>query len=100
MSKLTASKIIEALQNDNISVEEFAHMDYTPNSEIGKVEEVDSYGGEDMGSEWYSVQYFEKHGVYLKVEGYYQSYSGTDFEDWNSSVSEVKPVEKVVTVYE
>ena len=67
---------------------------------LGEIEIVDSYGGEDMGSTYYSIKYFKKHGIYIKVSGFYQSYSGTTFGDWDEACGEVKPVTKTVTVYE
>lgn len=83
-------------------VDEFAYdlgsnKDIT--KEIGKMKEVQQNGGEDQGSNWFSIKYFPKHDIYIKVSGYYQSYSGITFDGW-SDVSQVKPVEKTVTVYE
>lgn len=62
-------------------------------------EEVEQYGGEGQGDTWYSVKYFPDHNIYLKVDGWYQSYSGTEFNGWDC-VKEVKPIQKTVTVYE
>lgn len=67
---------------------------------LGEIQEVEQVGGEDMGSTWYSIKYFPLHDVYLRVDGYYQSYSGTDFEDWDSAVSIVKPTLKQIIVFE
>lgn len=67
--------------------------------DIGECVEVDQYGGEDKGSDWWSVKYFPDHDVYIKVEGYYTSYDGTDFEGWHSCCTEVKPKEKTIIVY-
>lgn len=63
-------------------------------------EEVDQEGGEDEGSHWHSVKYFKDHDVYIKVEGWYSPYEGTDFEDWDNACSEVQPQQKTITVYE
>lgn len=59
---------------------------------------VDHYGGEGQGEDYWTVYEFTKDGetVYLKWQGWYYSYEGTTFD----SVSEVKPVERVVTFYE
>lgn len=67
---------------------------------LGTVEEVDSYGGEDCGSTYYSIKHFKDHDVYIKVSGWYQSHYGTDFGDWEEACQEVKPKVKQVTVYE
>jgi len=61
--------------------------------------EVEQYGGESMGDTWYSVKYFPDHDVYIRVDGWYQSHNGTDFNGWEDC-SVVKPVEKTITVYE
>lgn len=62
--------------------------------------EVDSYGGEGQGETWYIVYYFPKHDVYIRIDGYYQSYNGTEFYDGWGCCKEVKPVKKTITVYE
>ena len=62
--------------------------------------EVEQYGGEDQGSTWYSVKYFPDHDVYIRVDGYYSSYNGTDFNGWDDDCKEVRPKQKTITVYE
>jgi hypothetical protein len=65
---------------------------------LGKVVEVAQYGGEGQGDDWWSVKHFVDHDVYIKIEGDYTSYHGTEF--YGGYGYEVKPVEKVVTVFE
>ena len=65
---------------------------------LGEVEEVASYGGENMGTTWYSVKYFKEHDVYIRIDGHYTSYDGTDFYDGYGY--EVSPAEKTIVVYE
>jgi hypothetical protein len=97
-NKLTGEQILEKIQA-NMSVQEFAYEDYSPEElELGEVKVVDSYGGPDKGSTWYKVQYFVEHDVYIRTDGWYSSYDGTYFDDGYGSV--VKPVDKVVTFYE
>lgn len=67
---------------------------------IPEWKEVAQHGGEGQGDEWWSVKYFPDHDVYVKVEGWYQSYNGTEFEGWEDAVYEVRPQEKTITVYE
>jgi hypothetical protein len=67
---------------------------------LGEYEEVDQYGGEGQGDTWYSVKYFKQHDVYIRVDGYYQSYDGVDFYNGWESCKEVKPVIKTITAYE
>ena len=62
-------------------------------------EEVDQYGGEGQGDDWWSVKYFPEHDVYIKVSGFYASYDGTSFNGWDDC-SEVRPIQKTITVYE
>lgn len=112
MEKLTFSQIIKHVQKYyNDSVDDFAYderRDFknTGNSfdyecpELGVMKEVEQVGGEGEGDTWYSVKYFQDHDVYIKVSGWYQSYNGTDFGDWNEACKEVRPVEKTITVYE
>lgn len=79
---------------------ELRNQEFFETTGIGSINQVDSHGGENEGSDWWVVYHFPKHNVYLKVSGWYQSHHGTDFEDWDSAVKEVKPKEKVITVYE
>ena len=61
---------------------------------------VDSYGGEDQGSDFYSVIHIrnpDNHDeqYYIKFQGWYTSYGGAEYEDW----SFVEPKQKTITVY-
>jgi len=67
---------------------------------LGEIEEVERYGGEDCGSTYYSIKHFVDHDVYIRVDGWYQSHYGTDFEDWDTACKEVKPTTKTLTVFE
>ncbi len=99
MEKLTAEQIIEVLEKNNVGAREFGYGDF--NSEelgLGESEEVDQHGGEGEGEAWHSVQLFKDHDVYLRVDAHYTSYDGCDFSD--SNIDEVRPVEKMITVYE
>ena len=117
MEKLTYEQIIEKLKviTDD-SVSNFAYgecFDYLTDEkgkliygkhkihdELGPVTEVEQVGGEDEGTTWYAVWYFENHDVYIRVDGYYSSYEGTDFYDGWDCCSNVRPKEKTITVYE
>lgn len=50
-----------------------------------RVEGIDGYGGESKGDEyWGVIRVTDKttnHHVYLKIDGYYASYHGADFND-------------------
>ena len=61
---------------------------------------VDSYGGEDQGSNFYSVIIIRNPGnhgeqYYIKFQGWYTSYDGADYDSW----SFVEPKQKTITVY-
>ncbi len=61
---------------------------------------VDSYGGEDQGSDFYSVILIrnpDNHDeqYYIKFQGWYASYNGVEYDNW----SFVEPKQKTVTVY-
>lgn len=97
MNKLTSKEILSIIEN-NMSIKSFAHQDYTPEEiGLGKVENIDSCDGVD-GPNWYIVQYFVEHDVYIKTSGYYSSYNGTYFDDGYGE--EVKPIQKKIISYE
>lgn len=94
-------EILDILKEKVDSVDSFAYdgVNYVELG-LGEVKEVDQYGGEGEGENWWSVKHFVDHNVFIKVSGFYQSYNGTEFYNGWEECSEVKPVEKVVTVYE
>lgn len=101
MEKKTYSEILEVLKSKIDGVKEFAYEDYDEEDlSLGEIKEVDSYGGEGKGEEWYVVMHFVDHDVYIRVDGYYSSYEGVDFYDGWSNCSEVRPQQKTITVYE
>lgn len=63
-------------------------------------EEVEQYGGEGKGDTWYSVKYFPDHDIYIRINGWYQSYNGTEFYDGWDSCTEVRPQLKTITIFE
>lgn len=111
MKKLTANEIRNILI-EKMEINEFAYGEYPSGfrtrsgtgtdilDEIGECIEVDSHGGEGQGEDWHSVKFFPDHNVYLKVEGFYQSYNGTEFYNGWGDCFEVTPKEKVIIVYE
>jgi hypothetical protein len=82
-------------------IEQFAHEDFDDNDlGLGPVKQVFRKGGMDQGSDWQRVYHFVDHDVYIKVDGYYSSYCGTEFEDGWDSLSEVRPKEVTITIFE
>ena len=74
--------------------------DYELDKKIfGKTETVDEEGGYEGGGEsMYIVKHFVDHNVFIRLNGFYTSYSGTDFDDYD--FEEVFPIERTVTFYE
>jgi len=99
----TYDEIVAILQDKLERVQRVAWHDFD-SEELGlgickHISEADS-GGEDEGSDWQRVYHFVEHDVYVKVTGYYQSYNGTEFYDGWGCLSEVKPSQRTITVYE
>ena len=100
MEKKSFNEIVDILKS-TINKEDFEYLQldkYLNILNLGKIECVSSYGGEDKGSEFYNVQYFVDHDVYIKLEGYYSSYEGVDYGGFD--YEEVRPIQKTITVYE
>ena len=59
---------------------------------------VDSYGGEDQGSDYWCVWKFSKGSeeCFVKFYGYYASHYGTDYQGYKF----VTPAQKTIIVYE
>ncbi len=100
---MTLEDVIEILKEKIDSVDYFAYGDFDKDElkvQLGDINEVASYGGEDCGSTWYVVYHLPKFDMFIRVDGYYQSHHGTDFWDGWDSLKIVKPREKTITVYE
>jgi hypothetical protein len=59
---------------------------------------VTNHGGEGESEDYWSVYSFSTsdHVVFVKFYGWYQSYNGSEYEDFKL----VKPVDRMVTFYE
>ena len=98
--KKTYSEILEILKDKLDSVYDFANEDYDEQDiELGEINEVFQEGGENEGSHWESVKYFVEHDIYIRVIGSYSSYNGVNFYNGWHSCSEVRPFEKIITIY-
>lgn len=64
--------------------------------ELGPIKLVHRYGGEGRGDEYWKVYHFINHDVYIKFDGFYQSYEGAEYKE----MFEVKPVEVTKTEYQ
>ena len=98
--KKTFLEIIEILKA-NMDIMEFAYEDYDPvDLDLGEVIEVNQEGGGEGDGEYFeSVKHFVDHDIYIKVVGNYRSYNGLEvYRGWQAC-SEVRPFEKIITVY-
>ncbi len=98
MSKI-GDKIIEALQEFRGHAIAYAEFDHDAFG-FGKVEVFNRQTGDINNTSYcHSVLYFKEHDTYIKVNGWYSSYSGCrEWEDYE--LSEVKPQTKQITVWE
>ena len=89
--------VYEAFMNAYVSESTKIPRFINSNIELNFVEHV---GGEDQGSEYYSIYRFtdtiSNETVFIKFEGWYASYVGSEYRH----MFEVKPVEKTIIVYE
>ena len=103
MNKLSYQEILEILKTICSDVDNLAFDDYDADAlhlALGEMQTVDEYGGEGQGDDWWSILYFKDHDVYIRIDGYYSSMDGTQFDGWDTAVSEVRPAQKTITVYE
>ena len=89
-------EICEELMYEGGYVKDWTQDDNDPFEHKG----VDSYGGVDQGSDFWSVSLIrnpDNHDeqYYIKFQGWYASYNGAEFQDW----SFVEPKQKTITVY-
>lgn len=93
---------------EETNIRDFAHGDFgiragTGNMffpEIGEYIDIETHGGEDQGTDWWRIKYFPDHDVYIKVDGEYSSYEGTEFYGGWACCHEVRPKEKMIIAYE
>lgn len=100
-------QLLDYFKGNREVAEDFMYEGYSSNETDwapGELKSVtfkveDHYGGEDQGSNYYSVYSFETEDegtIYLKFYGWYASHYGCDYEDF----CEVKPREKTIVVWE
>lgn len=108
-------KVKEILNDaDSEIIQEFFHSELTEStkwdseevtdfrkklSDVGiRFEHVDNYGGEEQGRDYWSIYAFhdEAHVVYVKFEGWYASYHGSEYDEWYF----VEPRQVQVTQFE
>ena len=97
MEKLTFQQIVDLL-DENYNLNDFKYLHDENNGDLGDVKQVYHYGGSDKGTHYETVNHFVDHDVYIKLEGYYTSDSGVEYDGYY--YEEVKPKEKLVIVYE
>lgn len=99
--KTLIEKLNKVISDNNISigsVVSYSDIDDIVEKMNTPIEVVYQKGGREGQGEYVcGVIYFKKYNLYLKIEGFYSSYNGCDFEDdW----FQVFPKSKTITVYE
>jgi hypothetical protein len=96
---MTPKKLIKRLKELFVDDDYFfteSELDNT--DEFGEAPIVAETGGFEGGGDYaMKVRHFKKFDTYIRQTGFYSSYNGTDWED---DFKEVKPVQKMVTVFE
>ena len=98
-------QVTDYLNNNRTICEELMHeagyiKDWESDVPPFEYKGVDSYGGEDQGSDFYSVILIrnpDNHDeqYHIKFQGWYTSYVGAEYEGWFF----VEPKQKTITVY-
>lgn len=63
--------------------------------QLGEFEQVEKFGGQGKGDDFWRVYYFRDHDIYIRFDGWYTSHEGADYND----MFEVKPVQITKTEY-
>lgn len=106
MSKLTEEQenhLIDLIErgdycefDDSVGNDEFdayiESLGYTNDFEC-----IDYWGGEGQGEDIGAVQHSKSMDLYLRIDGYYMSHHGAEYDE---SPYVVRPVERMVTFYE
>ena len=66
------NELIEELSDDSARLETILA--------IGPWEQMDSYGGEGSGDDYWSVYYFSIHDIYIQFDGWYASSYGSEYQ--------------------
>lgn len=99
---MSAQEIYDALKEAELSLHQLAEEcyieDFDLDIKLGERDLVEQYDrGDD--SAWWSVIHFKDHNVYLKISGWYRSYSGTRFGCFDDAVEIVEPQQQIITVF-
>ncbi len=96
---MNAQEIINKLDDNELDISRYDFAEGALDEDIfGKTEVVHEEGGREGGGEYVErVVHFVDHNVYIKLEGYYSSYNGTEYDD--SDYEEVRPKQVEVTIY-
>ncbi len=94
--EITLQKVVSELASGD--------LDYLCDFEDGEpldylYEHIETEGGGEGGAE-YCYGVFKLDGKSYKAEWSYYSYEGCNFDEIFDTLKEVKPVEKIITVYE
>lgn len=96
--KKTVEEIIDHLHAIDDITNRLGYEDYNDEEiGLGEIKLVEDIGGYEGAGEYMAkVYHFVEHDVYLKMEGYYSSWDGSE---WESGFTHVEPKEVMVIQY-
>ncbi len=97
---MNLEKFKQLCEIHSLTPDDFYQGDFSDDFEslVGGIEEVENCGGEGEGDHCHVVICLVECDLYLRADGYYASDYGYD---WTSSKwYEVRPIQKIITVYE
>lgn len=99
---MESKELIAKLLELELTPESYHYEDYDENifssNGLETPVEVDQWGGEGEGDEYGFVIHFPTLNIYLRADGDYASYSGSDMS--SAEWYKVTPQQKTITVYE
>jgi hypothetical protein len=97
---MNGTRLLEILKN-NFSNEDIGNnewdIDKLKSFKLESIEVIEEFGGQGLGNLCFIVYYVKDYNLYFKIEGFYSSYSGSEYENDPFIVT---PVIKPVTFFE
>lgn len=78
----TFKEIVEILK-EKVDLIQWCYDDFDKEElekELGSFERIEEHGGEGEGQNYYTIDYFKEHNVYVKLQASYYSYHGVETE--------------------
>lgn len=85
--------VYTSLEELNSAVEKYGY-EYSQEfkdefAKLGQFKQVDHFGGEGKGDEYYTVYHFIDHGIYISFNGWYASHHGSEYSDMSQVKSKI-----------